>query len=270
MFSFFFRKLFNDEPKNKKDLVSLIKKSKRNSLIDQYTFDTIERVIGISKRVIKEVMIPKPNIVSLELNFTLNKCLNIIIDSAHSRFPVMSRDKNYIEGFLIVKDLLPFMKNPKKDFFVKNILRPAVIVPESKSVKEMLKEFKSKRFHMAVVIDEFGVVSGLITIEDILELIVGEIYDEYDFKEEDDISKINDSSYFIKGFTPIKVFNKKFRTTFKSVEVDTIAGFITKKIERLPKEGETLDFNDFQIKVLKISNSHIVKMQLFLQPKKMN
>jgi len=222
----------------------------------------IERVIDITKRRVKEIMIPKPNIITLELTFTLEKCLNIIIKSAHSRFPVISADKNYVEGFLIAKDLLSYMKNPKKKFFVKDVLRPAIIVPESKYVDDMLKEFKAKRFHIAIVIDEFGVVSGLVTIEDILELIVGDIYDEFDTNEEENVFKINEKNFIVKGFTSIKEFNEKFNTNFKSYNVDTIGGFLTKKIERLPIEGEIISIENLKFEISILNNRHIVQMKV--------
>ncbi len=141
--------------------------------------------MDIADQRVRDIMIPRSQMITLKRNQTLDECLDVIIESAHSRFPVISEDKDHIEGILMAKDLLPFMRSDAEAFSMDKVLRQAVVVPESKRVDRMLKEFRSQRYHMAIVIDEFGGVSGLVTIEDILELIVGEIEDEYD--EEDDI-----------------------------------------------------------------------------------
>ncbi|MDE5285473.1 MAG: CBS domain-containing protein, partial [Buchnera aphidicola] len=209
-FSFLSRHIFHEEPKNREELLALIRDSEQNELIDQDTCDMLEGVMHISKKTIKEIMIPRTQIVTLKLNFNLIKCLDVIIDSAHSRFPVMNSENNYVEGFLIAKDLLSLMKSSKNQFNIKNLLRPPIVVPESKSVDRMLKEFRTQRNHMAVVIDEFGAVSGLVTIEDILELIVGEIEDEYDDQETPNIRKLKESTFIIKALTEIEEFNNTF------------------------------------------------------------
>ena len=174
-FSLLLSQLFHGEPKNRDELLALIRDSGQNDLIDEDTRDMLEGVMDIADQRVRDIMIPRSQMITLKRNQTLDECLDVIIESAHSRFPVISEDKDHIEGILMAKDLLPFMRSDAEAFSMDKVLRQAVVVPESKRVDRMLKEFRSQRYHMAIVIDEFGGVSGLVTIEDILELIVGEI-----------------------------------------------------------------------------------------------
>lgn len=261
-FSILLNHMFHDEPKTREELLALIRDAEQNSLIDQDTCDMLQGVMHIAKTKIKDIMIPRTQMITLKLNFNLNKCLDIIIKSAHSRFPVMSSDKNYVEGFLIAKDLLPFMRNSKVIFCIQKILRPVVVVPESKYVDTMLKEFRSKKNHMAVVIDEFGVVSGLVTIEDILELIVGEIEDEYDNKENFNIRKLHKYTFSIKALTEIKEFNDTFKTNFQDQEVDTIGGLVMKEFGHLPSHGDTININGYIFKISIVDSRKVIQLHV--------
>lgn len=267
-FSILLNHIFHDEPKNREELLALIRDSEQNELIDQDTCDMLEGVIHIAKKKIKEIMIPRTQMIILKLNYNLNKCLDIILESAHSRFPVMNSDKNYVEGFLIAKDLLSFMKNSNKDFHIKNVLRPAVVVPESKYVDQMLKEFRLKRTHMAIVIDEFGGVSGLVTIEDILELIVGEIEDEYDEEEKINIRKLQENIFSIKALTEIKEFNDFFKTHFSSEEVDTVGGLVMKAFGHLPSYGEDININGYNFKISSADSRKIIQIHVTIPENK--
>lgn len=260
-FSILLSQIFHDEPKNREELLVLIRDAEQNELIDQDTCDMLEGVMHIAKKRIKEIMIPRTQMITLKLNYNLNKCLDVIIESAHSRFPVMNSDKNYVEGFLIAKDLLPFMRSKNSIFCIKNILRPAVVVPESKYVDGMLREFRSKRNHMAIVIDEFGAVSGLVTIEDILELIVGEIEDEYD-EEKLNIRKLQKYTFSIRALTEIKEFNETFNTNFQDEEVDTIGGLVMKEFGHLPSRGESLNINGYSFKVSIADSRKIIQLHV--------
>ncbi|CAL4325108.1 Magnesium and cobalt efflux protein CorC [Buchnera aphidicola (Protaphis terricola)] len=261
-FSILLNHIFHDEPKNREELLTLIRDSEQNALIDQDTCDMLEGVIHIAKKKIKEIMIPRTQMIILKLNYNLNKCLDIILESAHSRFPVMNSDKNYVEGFLIAKDLLPFMKNSKIDFHIKNVIRPAFVVPESKYVDRMLKEFRLKRTHMAIVIDEFGAVSGLVTIEDILELIVGEIQDEYDEEEKSNIRKLKERTFSIGALTEIKKFNNIFKTNFNDEEVDTIGGLVMKAFGHLPRCGDNININGYHFKISSTDSRKIIQIHV--------
>ncbi|QFQ32604.1 CNNM family magnesium/cobalt transport protein CorC [Buchnera aphidicola (Aphis fabae)] len=267
-FSILMNHIFHDEPKNREELLALIRDSEQNELIDEDTCDMLEGVMHIAKKKIKEIMIPRTQMIILKLNYNLNKCLDIILESAHSRFPVMNSDKNYVEGFLIAKDLLPFMRNSNKNFHIKDILRPAVVVPESKYVDRMLKDFRLKRTHMAIVIDEFGAVSGLVTIEDILELIVGEIEDEYDEEEKVNIRKLQEHMFSIKALTEIKEFNDFFKTRFSNEEVDTIGGLVMKAFGHLPSYGEEININGYNFKISSADSRKIIQIHVTIPEKK--
>ncbi|QCI23404.1 CNNM family magnesium/cobalt transport protein CorC [Buchnera aphidicola] len=260
-FSIFLNQIFHDEPKNKEELLKLIQYSKKKQLIDQDTYDMLKGVINITKKRIRDIMIPRTKMINLKLTYSFKKCLNIIINSAHSRFPVMNHDESYIEGFLIAKDFLKFVRYKPNSFHIKSVLRPAVVVPESKHADCMLKEFRLQKNHMAVVIDEFGAVSGLVTIEDILELIVGNIDDEYD-EAESNIRPLNQYTFMIKSFTPIKEFNDTFKTNFNNNEVDTIGGLVMKKIGHLPIQGEFANIEGYKFTVHTVNNRNIVQLKV--------
>ncbi|MGL4600620.1 MAG: CNNM family magnesium/cobalt transport protein CorC, partial [Plesiomonas sp.] len=237
-FSQLLTQLFHGEPKNRSDLFDVIRDSEQNDLIDQETREMIEGVMEISELRVRDIMIPRSQIVTLKKNQTLDECIDVIIQSAHSRFPVISEDKDHIEGLLMAKDLLPFMRSDAEQFEMDSVIRPAVVVPESKRVDRMLKDFRSQRYHMAIVIDEFGGVSGLVTIEDILEEIVGDIEDEYDEEDDRDIRQLSRHTFAVSALAPIDDFNDAFSTHFSDEEVDTIGGLIMQSFGHLPSRGE--------------------------------
>ncbi|NIH16538.1 MAG: CBS domain-containing protein [Buchnera aphidicola (Periphyllus lyropictus)] len=175
LFSLLLNRMFDDKLKNKKEFLLIIKEAKKNKFINKHTYYMIKGVINIEKKKVKDIMIPRIKITKLKINDQLNTCLNKIIKSKHSRFPVISKNNTQVYGFLIAKDLFQFIKNSKKKFCLKNIIRPAVIVPESQRLDKILQEFRIKRNHIAIVVDEFGVITGLVTIEDVLETILKNI-----------------------------------------------------------------------------------------------
>ncbi|AKC59886.1 CNNM family magnesium/cobalt transport protein CorC [Blochmannia endosymbiont of Polyrhachis (Hedomyrma) turneri] len=259
-FSIILNHLFHDEPKNRNDLLKLIKKLKKNELIDNDTSDMLEGVMNIVKERVRDVMIPRSQIVSIQNHQSVEDCLNIIIKSAHSRFPVINKDKDHIEGILMAKDLLPFMKKNSALFNIEKILRPAIVVSEHKRVDKMLKEFRLQHHHMAIVIDEFGAMSGLITIEDILELIVGNIEDEYDDTNNKNIYQLTKKTFNICALTPIIDFNKIFHTNFKSEEIDTIGGLVMQTFGHLPKHGDSIDIEGYIFKIILTDSRRIIQM----------
>ncbi|KLU14842.1 MULTISPECIES: CNNM family magnesium/cobalt transport protein CorC [Xenorhabdus] len=254
--------LFHGEPKNRDDLVELIRDSEQNDLIDPDTREMLEGVIDIADQRVRDIMIPRSQIVTLKRNQTLDECLDVIIDSAHSRFPVISEDKDHIEGILMAKDLLPFMRTNAEPFSIGKVLRQAVVVPESKRVDRLLKEFRSQRYHMAIVIDEFGGVSGLATIEDILELIVGEIEDEYDDDDDNDIRALSRHSYSVRALTQIEDFNDVFGTNFSDEEVDTIGGLVMQAFGHLPSRGESITIDGYLFKVAMSDSRKIIQVHV--------
>ncbi len=254
--------LFHGEPKNRDDLVELIRDSEQNDLIDPDTREMLEGVMDIADQRVRDIMIPRSQIVTLKRNQTLDECLDVIIDSAHSRFPVISEDKDHIEGLLMAKDLLPFMRTDAEPFSIDKVLRQAVVVPESKRVDRLLKEFRSQRYHMAIVIDEFGGVSGLVTIEDILELIVGEIEDEYDDQDDVDIRQLSRHSYSVRALTQIEDFNEAFGTHFSDDEVDTVGGLVMQAFGHLPSRGEIITIDNYQFKVAMADSRRILLLHV--------
>ncbi|SQI41647.1 Magnesium and cobalt efflux protein CorC [Leminorella richardii] len=261
-FSLILGQLFHGEPKNRGDLVELIRDSEQNDLIDPDTRDMLEGVMDIAEQRVRDIMIPRSQMITLKVNQPLEECLDVIIESAHSRFPVISEDKDHIEGILMAKDLLPFMNKGAETFSIDKVLRPAVVVPESKRVDRMLKEFRSQRYHMAIVIDEFGGVSGLVTIEDILELIVGEIEDEYDDVEDRDVRQLSRHTFTVRALTPIEDFNDAFSTSFSDDEVDTIGGLVMQALGHLPSRGEIVTIDGYQFKVAMADSRRIIQVHV--------
>lgn len=261
-FTALLNQLFHGEPKNRDDLVELIRDSEQNDLIDPDTRDMLEGVMNIAEQRVRDIMIPRSQMVTLKCDQDLKECLDVIIQSAHSRYPVINEDKDHIEGILMAKDLLPFMRADSPPFTIEQMLRPAVVVPESKRVDRMLKEFRSQRYHMAIVIDEFGGVSGLVTIEDILELIVGEIEDEYDDEEDCYIRQLSRHSYAVRALTPIEDFNEIFNTQFSDDEVDTIGGLVMQAFGHLPARGESVAIEGYLFKVSMADSRRIIQVHV--------
>ena len=255
--------IFQTEPKNREDLVEVIRDSVENELIDSDTKEMIEGVMEISELRVRDIMIPRPQIISIDSKLPLEACVDIIIESAHSRFPVILDDgKDSIQGILLAKDLLKYLRSDAEEFNMEAILRPAVIVPESKRVDRMLKEFRSERFHMALVVDEFGAMSGLVTIEDILEQIVGDIEDEFDEEEVADIRQLSRHTYAVRALTDIDDFNAQFNTDFDDEEVDTIGGLIMQTFGYLPKRGEEITLKNLQFKVTSADSRRLIQLRV--------
>ena len=263
-FQSLFGRFFQGELKNREELVEVIRDSEQNDLIDQNTREMIEGVMEIAELRVRDIMIPRSQIIFIEDQQDLNACLNTIIESAHSRFPVIADadDRDNIVGILHAKDLLKFLREDSEEFDLSSLLRPVVIVPESKRVDRMLKDFRSERFHMAIVVDEFGAVSGLVTIEDILEQIVGDIEDEFDEEEVADIRQLSRHTYAVRALTDIDDFNSQFNTDFDDEEVDTIGGLIMQTFGYLPKRGEEITLNNLQFKVTSADSRRLIQLRV--------
>lgn len=258
-----FSGLFQKDPKNREDLVEVIRDSAQNELIDSDTKEMIEGVMEISELRVRDIMIPRSQIVFIGADQALEACVDIIIDSAHSRFPVILDDgKDNIQGILLAKDLLKYLRSDSEPFDMQKILRPAVIVPESKRVDRMLKEFRSERFHMAIVVDEFGAVSGLVTIEDILEQIVGDIEDEFDEEEVEPIRQLSQHTYAVMALTDIEDFNKAFAADFDDEEVDTVGGLLLQAFGCLPQRGDQIELQGFLFKVTSADSRRLNQLRV--------
>ncbi|WP_108652114.1 CNNM family magnesium/cobalt transport protein CorC [Dongshaea marina] len=256
--------LFQDEPKNRDELFEVIHDAEERDLIDQDTKDMIEGVLEVSELRVRDIMIPRSQMVTIDITQTVHQFLPIVIESAHSRFPVINEDKDHIEGILLAKDMLQYGFDADLHCSIDKILRPAVIVPESKRIDKLLKEFREKRYHMAIVVDEFGGVSGLVTIEDILEQIVGEIEDEYDDADDNtaEIRPISKQLYAVGALTPIDNFNDMFGTHFSDEEVDTMGGLVVQAFGHLPKRGEVVELEGYQFKITHADRRRLLQLQV--------
>lgn len=243
------------------ELEGVIDDARRRSIITSNTEDMIRGVFDMGRQRVSEIMIPRSQMVTLPYEATLEEAARTVAESGHSRYPVISGDKDHIEGILLAKDLLSPLSGLTEVEEIKPLLRQAVIVPESKRVSAMLKDFQNRRFHLAVVVDEFGGVSGLITIEDILELIVGDIDDEYDDAEDDDpplIARAREkNTYIVNALTPVDDFEEYFKVKLPEVGVDTVGGLVLHKLGYFPKTGTGLTIGRFDIEVLSAGDQRI-------------
>ncbi|EAS41414.1 magnesium/cobalt transporter CorC [Photobacterium profundum] len=262
--SFFERigQLFQGEPQNREELVEVFRDSEENDLIDHDTRDMLEGVMEIAEMRVRDIMIPRSQIITIERSQKLEDLINLIVDAQHSRYPVISDDKDHVEGILLAKDLLRYLLPDSEPFDMDKVLRPAVVVPESKRVDRLLKEFREERYHMAIVVDEFGGVSGVITIEDILEQIVGEIEDEFDDEEEQEIRQLSKHTYAVKALTTIDDFNDMFQTTYSDEEVDTVGGLVMTSFGHLPSRGEVVELGGYSFKVTSADNRRVIQLQV--------
>ena len=251
------------EPQDRKQLIELLRDAETRDLLDSDALQMIEGVLQVSEMQVRDIMIPRPQMVTIDINASLETFLPIVIESAHSRFPVLN-DHDEVIGILLAKDLLAFTLN-SSGFNCREKMRPVLFVPESKRLDVLLKEFRQNRNHMAIVVDEYGHTDGLVTIEDVLEQIVGNIEDEYDIEEDHNIHHHGQSKYTIQAFTSIEEFNHYFNTGFSNDEYDTIGGLVTQQFGHLPKPNETIVINQFEFRILKADNRRIHLLQVLQQ-----
>ena len=255
--------IFSGEPRNRSDLLDVVEVASENEVIDEDARSIMEGAIKVSDMQARDIMIPRAQMVVIKEECTLAEILPQIIRSAHSRYPVVGESTDDILGILLAKDLLPqILNNDQSDFEVQTLLRPTVVVPESKRLNVLLREFRENRNHMAIVIDEYGGVAGLVTIEDVLEEIVGEIEDETDAKADRYIRKISDEDYFIKALTPIDDFNEYFATEFSDEEFDTIGGLVMQALGHMPSRNELAVINNFEFKVINADQRKVHSLRM--------
>lgn len=245
-------RLLGKSPKNRDDIIQYLRKSEEKNIISEDLLEMIEGAFQVSKIQVKNIMIPRSQMVVVREDSSLQDMLPIIIDSAHSRYPVTGDSRDEVCGILLAKDLLRyFIEGRQGQFDLEDVLRPAVIVPEAKRLNTLLNEFKDGRNHMAIVVDEYSNVSGLVTIEDVLEQIVGDITDEHDTQEDRYIFEHADGCYGVKALTPIEDFNEFFDTQYSDKDFETFGGLVLSKFGHLPKKGEKIEFDNFKIEVLR-------------------
>jgi magnesium and cobalt transporter len=240
------------EPRDLAELGETLEGAEERGIIDTDALDMLEGVLEVAELQVRDIMVPRSQMVVLERDATPEEILPIVIESGHSRFPAIGDDRDQIVGVLLAKDLLRyFTEGGQKDFDIKECLRPAVFIPESKRLNVLLKEFRANHNHMAFVVDEYGGVAGLVTIEDVLEQIVGDIGDEYDVDDDLDIRKEGARQFTVKAQTRIGDFNEYFGTKFSDEEFDTIGGLVMSNLGRLPRRGEAFAFGGLDFKVLR-------------------
>ncbi len=250
--------MLGGEPQDKEQLIELLKDARQRELLDTDALSMIEGVLQVSDLRVRDIMIPRAEMVALRRDDPLEKILQIAVKSAHSRFPVTAEDKGEVVGILIAKDLLAFCIDAgRRAFNIRDLLRSAVFVPESKRLNVLLKEFRSSRNHMAIVVDEYGSAAGLVTIEDVLEQIVGEIDDEHDYDEGPGIFRRSERDFSVKARTRIDDFNEYFGSDFSDGEFDTVGGLVVNALGHLPKRGESVELGRFRFTVMRADSRRV-------------
>ena len=254
-------------PRSREDLIELLAGAREDGLIDADAEEMVRGVFETGELQVRDIMIPRAQIVAIESDWDLPRILEVALESEHSRFPVVGDSRDEVLGILLAKDLLKFSvvgKDAAPPFELQRHLRPAVFVPESKRVNVLLKDFKRGRNHMAIVADEYGGVAGLVTIEDVLETIVGDIDDEYDEAEGAHILKLDDRRFLVNALTPIEDFNEYFGANFSDEDFDTVGGLVMNGLGRMPRRGESLRLEQFQLNVQRADSRRIQQLQVTL------
>ncbi len=253
------------EPEDREDLLVFLRDAEKRHVIDPEALSMIEGVMQFSELRVRDIMVPRVQMVVVPQDADLEAIFPLVVESAHSRYPVIGEDRTEVVGILLVKDLLGHsMKN--RSLLVKDIMRPAGFVPESKRLNVLLREFRATRNHMAIVVDEYGAAAGLVTIEDVLEQIVGDIEDEHDFGEEEYIFRKNAHEFTLKALTPIDDFNEYFNADLSEDEFDTVGGLIVHKLGHLPCRGERVDFGRYRFVVIHADNRRVHLLKLVILP----
>lgn len=254
---------FSSEPHSRDEIQNVLRQAMENEVIDEDAFSIIEGAMQVSGMQARDIMVPRPQMVVIKAESTLEEILPQIIKSKHSRYPVIGESPDDIMGILLAKDLLPqILCKDRESFDIQELLRRSVVVPESKRLNVLLREFRMNRNHMAIVIDEYGGVAGLVTIEDVLEEIVGEIEDETDVEEDQSIRRISDDDYFVRALTPIEDFNDHFGAEFSDEEFDTIGGIVMHAFGHMPTRNEVTHIEGFEFKVINADQRKIHSLRL--------
>jgi len=254
--------LLTREPEDREELLDLMRGAFERRLLDADALSMIEGVLSVSETTVREIMIPRAQMDCVSIDDAPEEFIPFVLETKHSRFPVIGESKDDVIGILLAKEMLNYYANPDA-FDLKGMLRPAVFIPESKRLNVLLHDFRVNRNHIAIVVDEYGGVAGLITIEDVLEQIVGDIEDEYDFDEsEDDVIPEANGRFRVKAQTEIADFNAQFGTDFEAEEFHTVGGLLLKAFGRLPKRGETTTLEGFRFRVLRADSRRLLTLQV--------
>ncbi|MFO7909429.1 CBS domain-containing protein [Vreelandella aquamarina] len=250
----------NDEPSSREELMAFLRHTAGRLKLDQDAMMIIEGALQISDQQVREILIPRSQVAAIPIDQASDDYLPLIQETGHSRYPVIGENLDDVKGIVLVKDLLPLLSQTQAQrdaFQLENITRPAMFIPESKRLNSLLKEFRDTHNHMAIVVDEYGGTAGIITIEDILEQIVGDIEDEHDTDEEDDIRALEDGHFAVRALTPIEDFNERFNTRFSDDEFDTVGGLVMQQFGHLPRRGEQTSLGGWHFVVMNADNRRI-------------
>ena len=256
---------FSKDPRNRDELMELLNEACAHGIVDSDALAMMEGALEVSEAQVREAMIPRSQMVVVNFDSPLEEFLPQIIESGHSRFPVIGENKDEVVGILLAKDLLPHLASGGEDFDLSATIRPAVVIPESKRLNVLLRDFRASRNHMAIVVDEYGGVSGLITIEDVIEEIVGEIDDEYDEQVEAFIVPLSGKRYQVQALTPIDEVNEMFDSDLSDDDYGTVGGLLLAEFGRVPEYNDTVTLDDrFEFRVIKADNRRIITLEMTL------
>ncbi len=250
------------EPRDRDELLQVLEDAKDRGIVDEEAFSMLQGVLEVGEQQVRDIMVPRSQMIVIHRDDVLNEILPAVIESGHSRFPVVDDDKEKVLGILLAKDLLRMVHEDEEHFDIKECLRSAVFIPESKRLNVLLKEFRANHNHMAIVVDEYGGVAGLVTIEDVLEQIVGDIGDEYDIDDELDIAREDARHFTVRAHTRIDEFNEYFGTAYSDEEFDTVGGLLLNHLGRLPRRGESVVMDEFEYKMLRGDRRRIELLRL--------
>ncbi|WP_010487259.1 HlyC/CorC family transporter [Pseudomonas sp. S9] len=254
---------FAHEPRNRQELLEVLREAHQNKLLDSEALAIVEGAIQVADLQVRDIMVPRSQMISIKATQTPKEFLPSIIEAAHSRYPVVGESLDDVIGILLAKDLLPLiLQEEQQSFNIKDLLRPATFVPESKRLNVLLREFRANHNHMAVVIDEYGGVAGLVTIEDVLEQIVGDIEDEHDVEEDSYVKPLPSGDFLVKALTPIDNFNEAFGTDFSDDEFDTVGGLVMSAFGHLPKRNEVTEIGGFRFRILNADSRRVHLLRL--------
>jgi magnesium and cobalt transporter len=252
-------------PASREDLVQLLRDAAGRDLIDRDSLDMIEGVLQVSEMKVRDIMVPRSQMDVVDRNSRPEDYLPMVIESGHSRFPMVDADKDKVIGILLAKDLLRYLfldRKKRAQFNVHDMLRPAVFVPESKRLNVLLREFRTSRNHMAIVVNEYGSVAGLVTIEDVLEQIVGEISDEYDIDDDVMIMPRDGGEYVVKALVTLADFNSRLNTHLSHAEIETIGGLVMNRLGHVPRRGEKVEIDNMRFEVLRADSRRVYLLKV--------
>ncbi len=246
------------EPQDREALMEDLREATERGLLDAEALEMVEGVLAVGDLQVRDIMVPRSQMTVVAREDGIAQLLPVVVESGHSRFPVIGEDRDQVIGILLAKDLLRhYAENASGDFDIREVIRPAVVVPESKRLNVLLKEFRKNRHHMAIVVDEYGGVAGLVTIEDVIEQIVGDIADEYDVEEDQPIRRDGERQFTVRALTRIAEYNEYFGTRFSDEEFDTVGGLVAHAFGRVPRRGDTVRIEDFEFRVLRADRRRI-------------